>query len=512
MRSTKDLIPGESAEERQQLRDQIYQAVAPQDGVEELLAERIFDTAWHVRRGQRARNAKASKIVNALIEGGADQEARRVDVLAAQLEERPDALRELRTFPLGVAYLWEQWSIIDENLSQGLPLLASTRRLCFSLIGKNGEQVLRDDPAATRWCLAFAGMMYGEEATLEDILALLGTDPPEWMQEAEFVISGRKRLLSAVPTKAKARERITGYVAEVMQELGGQWDYVNEIADRDIGLDAIVASLDTTPAGISLANAIDKSDKSCLAAIRRLQAGRTPDRPGPKRGPKKAESAAEALRDLVDPGQAEPAAVAADAQATVAAEVPTDDPAPAPPDDDRGGGATDGGRTRVRPGRAGGGKVRDRTHFRARPGRRRWRKSARSNPFSSPPRPTPVEEKRAIEPIFEPAPATPVEESCATEPIFESAPAAPVEEKRATEPIFESAPAAPVVEKREMNPNPSRAGRRAPARSTDVWESTAIVPILAGRHRFPTGRRASPDGGAPFPVQTPSRLLHPRAA
>ena len=52
MRSTKDLIPGESAEERQQLREQIYQAVAPRDGVEELLAEQIFDSAWHVRRGQ----------------------------------------------------------------------------------------------------------------------------------------------------------------------------------------------------------------------------------------------------------------------------------------------------------------------------------------------------------------------------------------------------------------------------------------------------------------------------
>ena len=33
-----------------------------------------------------------------------------------------------------------------------------------------------------------------------------------------------------------------------------------------------MAGVDTTPAGISLTNAIDKADKSCLAAIRRLQA------------------------------------------------------------------------------------------------------------------------------------------------------------------------------------------------------------------------------------------------
>jgi len=399
MSSTKDLIPGESAEERQQLRDQIYQAVAPRDGVEALLAEQIFDSAWHVRRGQRARNSKASKTVNALIEGGADRETRRVDALAAQLEERSEALRELRTFPLGVAYLWEQWSMIDGDLSRETPLLASTRSLCFSLIGKKQEQVLRGDPVATRWFLGLAGMMYGEKATVDNVLALLGTDAPEWMSEAEFVTRAT-RLRSAVPTEAVARERITGYVAEVMEELGGQWDYVNEVADRDIGLDSVVASLDVTPAGMSLASAIDKAEKSCLAAIRRLQAGRAPARPDPKRGPKKAESAAEALRDLVDSGQAEPAAVAADAQATVAAEVPADDPVPSP---------------------------------------LTMAEAAEPLTEGSPgPAPAePVEEKRAIEPIFESAPAEPVEEKRAIEPIFEPAPAEPLEEKRAIEPIFE---------------------------------------------------------------------------
>ena len=199
-----------------------------------------------------------------------------------ELEERPEALRELRTFPLGVAYLWEQWSLIDEYVSQDTPLLASTRSLCFSLLGKKREQVLRSDPTATRWFLGLAGMMYGAEATLDDVLALLGADPPEWMCEIEFVTRAT-RLRSAVPAPAVAKERITGYVAEVMEELGGQWDYVNEVADRDIGLDTVVASLDVTPAGMSLASAIDKAEKSCLAAIRRLQAGRA--RPaGPETG------------------------------------------------------------------------------------------------------------------------------------------------------------------------------------------------------------------------------------
>jgi len=352
--------------------------------------------------------------------------------LAGQLEELPEALRELRTFPAGVAYLWEQWSIIEENLSRGLPLLASTRRLCFSLSGTKREEVLRSHPAATRWFLAHAGMMYGEEATLDNVLALLGTEPPEWMQEAEFV-NRVQRLLSAVPAKAVARELITGYVAEAIQELEGQWDYVNEIADRDIGLDAIVACLDATPAGISLANAIDKSDKSCLAAIRRLQAGRKPPgRPGPKRGPKKAETAAEALRNLVEPGQAGPAAVAdsvasdgcrvmgadapgqvpaavaAEVQATVAVEVPTDDP-----------------------------------EIEAEP----------------------VVEKCADEPISEPTPAEPDVEKCAVEPISGPAPAEPDVEKCADEPISGPATKEPDFER--------------------------FAPTQAGRPRFPTGSRPS---------------------
>ena len=419
MSSTKDLIEGESAEERQQLRDQIYQAVAPRDGVEELLAERIFDSAWHVRRGQRARNSKATKTVNALIEGGADRETRRVDALAAQVEERPEALRELRTFPLGVAYLWDQWSLIDGYLSQDTPLLASTRSLCFSLLGKKQEQVLRGDPVTTRWFIGLAGLMYGEEATLDNVLELLGTDPPEWMSDAEFVTRAT-RLQREVPAPAVAKERITGYVAEVMEELGGQWDYVNEVADRDIGLDTIVATLDTTPAGMSLASAIDKAEKSCLAAIRRLQTGRAPVRPGPKRGPKQTESAAEALRNLVEPGQAEPAGVAADAQATVAAEVPAGDPAP----------------TSLTMTEA------------AEP-------LTEGDPGPAPSEP--VDEKRANEPILERAPSEPVDEKRANEPILERAPSEPVDEKRANEPILERAPFEPVDEKRANEPILERA-------------------------------------------------------
>ena len=137
--STKDLLPGECPIERQELVDDITAAAKPGDGVQRLLTERIIKTAWRVRRGERAQDARATKSVNALVEGAASEEARRADALGATLDENVDAYHELLTFPAGVAYILDQWSIILESLSQGLPLLASTRRRCFSLVGKNAR-------------------------------------------------------------------------------------------------------------------------------------------------------------------------------------------------------------------------------------------------------------------------------------------------------------------------------------------------------------------------------------
>jgi len=324
--STKEVLPGECPIERQKLVDDITAAAKPADGVQRLLTDGIIKTAWRVRRGERGQDARATKSVNA-IKRAASEQARRADALGATLDESVDAFHELLTFPAGVAYLLDQWSIILESLSQRLPLLASTRRRCFSLIGKTREQVLRSDRTATPLFLNLAGLMYGQEATLENILALLGTEPPEWMQEAELVTRG-ERLLSAVPTQAAAREALKGNISAIMEDLKGKLAYAREAAERDLELDAAEACADATPEGTKLTNAIDKIDRSCLAAIRRLEARQRPARPGPKRDPEQPATAAESLDDLVEPDQAEPADVAADVQDTVAAEVPIEDPAP----------------------------------------------------------------------------------------------------------------------------------------------------------------------------------------
>jgi hypothetical protein len=119
-----------------------------------------------------------------------------------------------------------------------------------------------------------------------------------------------------------------------MKRLKKQLKHVKAVADRDLRLDAIEAAADATPAGTSLANAIDKSDRSCMAALKRLEARQKPGRRGPDGDPKKPVAAADGVADLVEPGQAEPgpelapAAVAADADAPLAPEVPASDPAP----------------------------------------------------------------------------------------------------------------------------------------------------------------------------------------
>ena len=241
-----------------------------------------------------------------------------------------DAYHELLTFPAGLAYLLDQWSIILESLSQDLPLLASTRQRCFSLIGKTREQVLRSDRTATPWFLNLAGLMYGKEATLENILALLGTEPPEWMDDAEFVIRA-ERLRSAVPTQAAAREALKGQVSAIMEDLNTKLTHARRgrrsgpgarrgrgVCRRDArGDQAHQRHRQDRP---KLSGGDPATGSPATAPAARVQNG-TRSTPA---------TTAEDLDDLVEPDQTEPADVAVDVEDAVArAEVPTDDePAP----------------------------------------------------------------------------------------------------------------------------------------------------------------------------------------
>ena len=175
---------------------------------------------------------------------------------------------------------------ILESLSLGVPLLATQRRRCLSLIGKTREDVLRSDRQATRFLLSMIGLMaHGRETTLDQVCGFLGTNPPEWMQEAEFVNRAR-RLMKPCRPGAEAREQLEGYVAEILEELQGQAQFVAEVTERPSDRHGR-GRHGATPAGTRLANQVDKIDRGCMSAIRRLESRQKPDRRGPKRDAKK---------------------------------------------------------------------------------------------------------------------------------------------------------------------------------------------------------------------------------
>ncbi len=198
------------------------------------------------------------------------------------LDESRDAFRQLRTFPAGVAYLREQWSILLEGLALGVPLLATQRRRCLSLIGKKREDVLRSDRQATyRPLLPLIGLMYGRETTLEDVQSLLGTKPPEWMQVAEFV----NRAAAVAERRCRRQRRGPGATRRLasprmIDELDARCGIHHRGGrSRDLQLDAVaVVGKDATFEGTKLANQVDKLDRGCMAATRRLESRQKPDR------------------------------------------------------------------------------------------------------------------------------------------------------------------------------------------------------------------------------------------
>ena len=140
MRSKQLLIPGESGPEFEKQKNALLEVLAPRDAVETMLADRVVIRNWYRLRGERATTGRASEIIDEIVEGADDRDAQEVDRLATLLDDDdPSALRQLRSFPAGVAYLLEQWSILQEHLIHNRNLLSTQRRRCFRLVGKRSR-------------------------------------------------------------------------------------------------------------------------------------------------------------------------------------------------------------------------------------------------------------------------------------------------------------------------------------------------------------------------------------
>ncbi len=319
MRSMQLLIPGESQSELDTLKSRLFEKIDPQDPVEEMLANRVFEREWYRRRGVRATTDRTSEAIEAIVDGVDDREAREVDRLAPLVEAGDrDALRQLRSFPAGVAYLRTQWTILQSRMAQDRNLLGTQRDRCFRLAGTDSLHALRDDPVATKLLRMQIGIMLGPEAELADVAEFLGETPPEWMGQEEFDIRVTHMRNSLKPRKESFLE-LRAYVAEAIAELQAHELKVQEAAARRLEQQAGGAAVDSSPEGIRLMSYITGNEKGCDAALRRIELGRKSDRPGPKRALKTSAATPERAP--------EPAAVAADVHDTVADEVPAEDAA-----------------------------------------------------------------------------------------------------------------------------------------------------------------------------------------
>jgi hypothetical protein len=294
MRSRKDVLPNEDGAAYQTLRADLHASLGPRDATEAALVDRMARLEWRGRRGEAAEDARATKRIHEVVEGAASRDAARVAALAADLGNCPQNIEQLLRFPAGVRYMIQEWSILRDRFAKAPNLLASDRIRALALVGKQRQDALRDDPAALRWVRAMLGAMGGAGATAEKVGRMLGTAArPERMSPDEYNIR-LEDLARSLKGQAEAKAQLVAYVAEEIGRLEQHLKVIEPLAKRNLELDQEEARVEVTVEGARLSGYIMGSYRGADASLRRLEARQNPKRPGPARGPKKAEAPAAA--------------------------------------------------------------------------------------------------------------------------------------------------------------------------------------------------------------------------
>jgi hypothetical protein len=108
------------------------------------------------------------------------------------------------------------------------------------------------------------------------------------MFEQEFQIR-LEILAKSIPAKADGHAQLKAYVAEAIAELEEHLEQVEALAVRNRALARRAARVDRTTDGARLLQYAQAQDRSFHAALRRLELLQKPRRPGPAKGPRKAE-------------------------------------------------------------------------------------------------------------------------------------------------------------------------------------------------------------------------------
>jgi hypothetical protein len=146
-----------------------------------------------------------------------------------------------------------------------------------------------------------------DNATPEEVAAHFDEWLPEGMSRSEFRFR-MEMLAESLPASGEARALLVSYVAEEIRRLQDHLAVLEPLAERNLALDAEDARWDRTAEGTRLGEQILASYRGSDAALRRLEALQNPRRPGPGRGPKKAEAETPAATNA---STQEPAAAAA---------------------------------------------------------------------------------------------------------------------------------------------------------------------------------------------------------
>src|SRR5262249_44242546 len=150
-------------------------------------------------------------------------------------------------------------------------LLTTQRKRCLALLGKRIQDALRDNPLALRWVRAQIGAHLGQSANVNQVDAMLGGIPVQWMSRNEFDIRV-KEMIHCPPPKDEAHALLVSYVAEEIGRLEELLETLEPLAERNRALEAQQARVDTTAEGCKLSSYILASYRGADTALRRLEA------------------------------------------------------------------------------------------------------------------------------------------------------------------------------------------------------------------------------------------------
>jgi hypothetical protein len=216
--------------------------------------------------------------------------------------------------PAGARWMLEQYRALARDLKAYAQLMASSRHLAITLLGKSVADMFRGDVEVTTWLIALYGAVYGPAMTKEHAENAFSKHKLDNMSRIEY---DRRvaRFLNMLPEKAEAWTDLRHYIAQAIKGLRAHIEWLDRLADRDLAIALQKALIDQSNQGQKLLKYEKQHEGTFNTAQRQIDKIKNP--PPPPRAPR-------------GPGKNETVTVTTAAPATTAVAEVTPDPSPAP--------------------------------------------------------------------------------------------------------------------------------------------------------------------------------------